>query len=549
MHNAQGTPIVPVARTVPQGLGRPASGNAWNALVGAALRSPAGWWLSAIAALAAVALLLRIPTFFPIGLTPDEGLYMLQAREWLKGGWPYIAVWDMHPPGAPALFAAAFALLGESLFSIRLLGALSITATAAALLLAVRAAGGPRSVGFAAGLMYIGHSLLLNGASTNTEILFAPFVALTMAAALSTCRRLAQGGAPPDVRDMLLMGLPMGLALVIKSVVVIEGSAAFLLVMGVAWRCGALPAPRLLRLALCYAAVCAAPTLLTGAQYLLRGELDAYVNANFIAPAHYLSDGASRTQALRQTALALLGCAWAFVLGVVAVLAPACRGGGWRRGPVSTWLLLLGGTAWFAASTIGIIVPRKFYDHYFLTWLAPLALVGAVGARQLSRALRTHHTSLAFAAVVLTATLSPWSSALSERVRTGFGLRNPVEDVARIVAATIPPGDPIYVVNEDPIIYMLAHAAVPTPYVFPEHLAAQADSRLGDGRELALIDKDAEVARILDEHPSAIVLHRGRWAFLRPRAASLIAAALARSYVQVAAVEAAGGMVEIWRRR
>jgi len=506
------------------------------------------WWLGSVSLLLVTALILRIPAFFPVGLTPDEGLYMVQAREWLRGGWPYVAVWDMHPLGAPALFAATFALLGESLFSIRLLGVLSVTATAAALILATRAAGGSRNTGLAAGLLYIGQSLLLNGSSTNTEILFAPLIVLCMAAALRTCHRLLHGGAPPGWRDMLLMGLPVGFALLLKSVVVMEGSAAFLLVILVAWRCGALTLPRLLGLALCYAVICAAPILLAGLPYLLRGEFAAYAYPNFIAPAHYITEGASRTEALRETALALLGTCWAFALTAVALLTLAWRPRPQRR-PAGTGLLLLASAFWFAAATVGIVLLNKFYDHYFLTWLPPLSLAGAVGARQLARSMRPARAGLAFALVVLAATLSPWSTALSERVRTGFGLRNPVSEVAQGVAAVIRPGDPIYVVNEDPIIYVLAHAGVATPYVFGAHLADQADSRLGGDSNPAMIDQAAEVARVLGEHPRAIVLHRGRWDSVRPDAAKLITAALAQDYALASTVEAAGGTVEIWRHR
>ncbi len=50
-----------------------------------------------------LALLLRAPGFPAAVLDPDEGLYLVQARAWLGGGWPFVAVWDMHPPGAPAL--------------------------------------------------------------------------------------------------------------------------------------------------------------------------------------------------------------------------------------------------------------------------------------------------------------------------------------------------------------------------------------------------------------------------------------------------------------
>ena len=506
------------------------------------------WWVGAIGFLFLAAFVLRIPAFFPVGLTPDEGLYMVQAREWLRGGLPYLAVWDMHPLGVPAVFAATFALLGESLFSIRLLGIISVTAAASALILVVRAAGGSRSTGLAAGLLYVGQSLLLNGSSTNTEILFAPLVALSMAATLRTCRRILEGGAPPAWRDMLLMGVPIGLALVMKSVVVMEGSAAFLLVVLVAWRCHALTLPRLAGLALCYAMVCAAPILLAGLPYLLRGELLAYAFPNFVAPLNYITESASRTEALRQVALALLGFCWAFGLGAVALVALVWRPRAQGR-PAGLGLLLLGCTFWFAAATAGIVTLSKFYDHYFLTWLAPLSVVGAVGARQLARSLRPAEARLAFALVVLAASLSPWAIALSERVRTGFGLRNPLVEVARDVSAVIRPGDPIYVVNEDPIIYMLAHGGVATPYVFPQHLADQTDSRLGSDSNPAMIDQLQEVARVLGQHPRAIVLHRGRWSSVRPDAAGLITEALARDYHLANTVEGAGGTVEIWGLR
>ena len=48
-----------------------------------------------------ISLLARGVGFIPSVLDPDESLYLLQAREWLRGGWPYVAVWDMHPVGAP----------------------------------------------------------------------------------------------------------------------------------------------------------------------------------------------------------------------------------------------------------------------------------------------------------------------------------------------------------------------------------------------------------------------------------------------------------------
>ncbi|WP_270938807.1 hypothetical protein, partial [Falsiroseomonas oryzae] len=81
----------------------------------------------------AAALLLRAPGFVASVIDPDEGLYLLQAVAWLEGGWPWIAVWDMHPPGAPALLALVHALVPDPVIAMRLAGALAVAATATGL--------------------------------------------------------------------------------------------------------------------------------------------------------------------------------------------------------------------------------------------------------------------------------------------------------------------------------------------------------------------------------------------------------------------------------
>ena len=88
---------------------------------------------------------------------------MLQAREWLRGNWPLDAVWDMHPVGAPALFAAIMGLLGEQIWVPRLLGLLGTWLTAWALYAMVRFATALPAIGLAAGLLYLAHTTLLGG--------------------------------------------------------------------------------------------------------------------------------------------------------------------------------------------------------------------------------------------------------------------------------------------------------------------------------------------------------------------------------------------------
>ncbi|MFM7610694.1 MAG: glycosyltransferase family 39 protein, partial [Alphaproteobacteria bacterium] len=173
-----------------------------------------------------LALLLRSFSFVAAVIDTDEGLYMLQAREWLDGHWPIVAVWDMHPVGAPAIFAVFMAIFGDDLWVLRALGAVCVAATASALFHAVRYAGGSPALGLAAGVFYIAHSGLLGGLATNTEILFAPLVGWAMALGLRGAVDALERSKPPRWRDMVVMGGLIGFALTLKPVTFFEGALA-----------------------------------------------------------------------------------------------------------------------------------------------------------------------------------------------------------------------------------------------------------------------------------------------------------------------------------
>ena len=60
----------------------------------------------------------------------DESVYFVQAQRWLHGEWPYsTGGWDLHPVGAPALLAAAFAVFGDAIWVGRVLASLMVGAT------------------------------------------------------------------------------------------------------------------------------------------------------------------------------------------------------------------------------------------------------------------------------------------------------------------------------------------------------------------------------------------------------------------------------------
>jgi hypothetical protein len=485
--------------------------------------------------------LLRWPSFIPSVLDPDEGLYVLQAREWLRGNWPFVAVWDLHPPGAPALIAGALATLGETLFAVRLLGALAVAATGLALHALVRAAGGPRLLGLGTGLLYVGSSVTLGGLATNTEILFAPLVTAAMALGVRAATRLARAAAPPSSAELALAGLAIGVALTIKPVAAPEGCLAFALLVGPAWWRGVLPTGRALAMAGAYAALCAAPTAALALAYAAQGELSTFVEAVILAPMRYVGEPIKAFRAARITLGAAVTLALPFALAAAALLPRPRRG---ARPAADAPALARIGAAWLAVATIAVVAPGQFYHHYFLIWLPPLSLLAALGARRLARRVPIGRGAAVFAGLVGAVALNAAAGATAPALLHGIGLRepDPTRRLAALIAAELPPGEPIYVVNYHPVTYFLARAGVPTRFAFPAHLAGHASVVTG-------VDADAELARVLATRPRLVVVDRGRWRELRPQAAAMVAAALAEGYALSATIPGERGTVELWRRR
>jgi 4-amino-4-deoxy-L-arabinose transferase-like glycosyltransferase len=485
----------------------------------------------------AASLLLRAIAFVPAVVDTDEGLYIVQAREWLRGGWPFVAVWDMHPVGAPALFALTFLLFGESIAAVRLLGALCVAATAWALYGAMRAGGGPRAAGIAAGLLYIAASLHLGGMATNTELLFAPPVVAAIAIGLRAARRALAAGEAPRWRDLVAMGLLIGAGFAVKPVVTPEGCLAFaLLTFPALWR-GALPLRRFLAMAAAYAGLCLLPTALFGLAYLLRGEFAAFLDGSFLAPFRYAMGRIAAGEAARLSLVAALILAWPFALAGLAAKRWAAR-----RGRVGR--LVRTGLLWLVVASLAIIGPGYFFQHYFLIWLPPLCLLAGLGAWRLARLARPALARPAFALVVGAVIADAWLDAFVPRFYqgTGYVRPDPVREVGRAVAAEIAPGDAIFVANYHSVIYFLAGAEVPTRFVFPAHLT-------GPFAQVADVDTDAELRRVLEGQPRVIVVDRGWWWTIRPAAAAMIKAALAEGYGLAATVMEERGPVEVWRRR
>jgi hypothetical protein len=486
------------------------------------------------------ALLARGAGFIPSVLDPDEGLYLLQAREWLRGGWPYVAVWDMHPVGAPAIIAAGLAAFGETVASARLVGALFVALTGFLLFRVVVLARCGRAAGLAAGTLYVAHSVLPGGLATNTEILLAPFVVAGFGLALLAARDVLDRQRPPAAWLVGAAGLCFGVALWIKQVAAPEACLAFAGLMGLAVWKGRMPVLGVLPRAVAFAVGCALSTAATGFAYYLRGELPLFLHANFVAPLLYVAKD-SDVDALVMLRLALasvIEMAWLLVAAAASFLALRHRRVDLHAVVVAAALL------WFIGSTAGIVLPGKFFAHYFLLWLPSLSVAAALGLREAVAWAAPRRPGAALLAVVAVIASMPVLGELAQLGRRGVGLRlpDPPRVAANAIARMVPPGETAYIVNYEPVVYFLARLPLPTRIPLWQQLAGEYGDAIGQ-------ESDAELARVLASRPYLIVVSQPKWRRVRPSAQKAIEAALEEGYDEAETVQGTDGVVEIWRRR
>jgi hypothetical protein len=330
------------------------------------------------------------------------------------------------------------------------------------------------------------------------------------------------------------------MALWVKQVAAPEACMAFAGLMALALWKGRMPVRGVAPRALAFAVACALPTALTAFVYFVRGDLPVFLHANFVAPLRYVARDADVDSLvlLRRVLAGMVGMAWLLIAAAASVLALRQRRVDLHAVLVATALL------WFAAATAGVVLPGKFYPHYFLLWLPPLCIAAALGLREVVVRMAPRRPGVALLGVVAIIGSMPVLSELATLGRRGVGLRlpDPSRTAANAVAALVPPGETAFVVNYEPVIYFLADLRLPTRMPLWPHLAGDYGNAIGQ-------ESDAELARVLASRPAVMVISQPNWRKVRPSARRSIEAVLDADYDLVESVQATDGLVELWRRR
>ncbi len=420
-----------------------------------------------------------------VSYDPDEGVYLVIAQQWLAGHLPYVAVWDQHPVGLPAILAAGGWLVGDVLVGARIGACIAVGLTAWLILRFVNTVTSGVVPGVASAVLYVICMNRLPALLAQTEV----FNNLLVVAAAYLLFSAARRPWPKDLPAVAGAGLLLGLALQVKYVVFPE--CVLLCCCYLAY----LRADRLdLRADLLRAGLMIAgglaPTILVCATYWWTGNWDVLWQANVSANLAYAADLPTFENFLPLIWNGLRSFS-ILVLVTAAVLWARISKPGNRHIRLRVWLAF-----WLVAGCLNIALPMKFYHHYFLALLPPLCIacgLALVRTGQLPSRLQRRLAAVALATAMLAL---PARAAL---LHAAILRVNNAVDAPRLIAADIArlgPGD-LYVYNDSPVLYYLTARLPPTRYVLPVELHDFASSSGARGAQ--------EIAAVIARRPHYVV--------------------------------------------
>lgn len=458
------------------------------------LRSPLQRWLGLLAVIA----LVRAAGFFFGLVNLDECDFALFGRLVRQGAVPYLGVVDNKPPLTYLAYALAEILGGEShwTFSIRVLGIVTVLLTSVSLFVAARAWTGDERSGWAAAWLGVAAGLC-ESPSVSAELLMNLPVALALAG-------LAYADRQWHPRFDLIAGAAAATAILFKQQAAILPLAAAVALIWEALSERRLLWPRLGSRLACLAAGFAVPWLFTAAWLAnlggLRASLEWLVLRNF-AQIGTSSSLFSPTRALGAVATCILA----------ATLLPwllALRGMRPLRGAFHRTLVVM-----LAFTAITVSLGGRYYEHYFLQFAPPLALLGAPELV----ALRGRWTGLRpiMRMIVLMLMVGPALGNIAFTMGRGLAGGYPTQDpktaeVAGWLAKHTAPSDRLFVWGDQSVIYCAADRLPGTRYlrtafhvgdVDPAHVDAASAAH----PRLSAVDVENTLADLETRAPSVVV--------------------------------------------
>lgn len=409
----------------------------------------------------------------------DEFFFSVVAREWLRGGLPYVDAFDIKPPGLFFVYAVAQAIFGASYATFKGMEIVAVALGAWALYVMLRPFASGRLALWSAALFPV-YTLAFGGTSSINMLLQLPFVIAAFGAVMTAtdgdvvlARRL---------RAAFLAGLAIGAAGMIKQTAIFEAAAAFALL----WAYG-VSGSRVKMLALLVVGA-ALPALAFSAYFLAVGHfrdmfdsiivlasqrLDADVIRGYGPEyAHWLTlEGATANAFLRSLPLVLLWGAALFALLRIDRIRSLV--------PLRIVAIVV---SWLAASFVAAVFGRMLCDYYLLGIVAPLLILAGLFFCCGMRLEPSRRRVALWASLVLAG-----ATLVYAEHRQLFGA-NPflVDNVldAKTIAAFrklgLERGDRLLVLNRGMELYTETGARPPTPYFHTTQLMSAFHTPVAD---------------------------------------------------------------------
>jgi Dolichyl-phosphate-mannose-protein mannosyltransferase len=415
-----------------------------------------------------VAFAVHVPMLSARAWNSDEAYAATQAQALNRGGRLYVDTVDRKPPVVPYLYAATFRLTGsDDLVPVRILAILADVVTALLLAAEARRRFNRDRAGLIAGLLFLGASAAFYATDFQAAN-FETFMLPTMVAGFVLAAR----------RRPLGSGVAIGVSTLTKQ----TGAATLLPAVWLIWQSARTRRGRGVGLlAIGFLAPIALAAALFGAHEFFRWV--------FTGDTGYLDTGGAVGYSVH---LGLRQTLW-FVLGNIAVVSLAVVSLRRHRANLDLWL-------WTGAGIIAVASGFRFFGHYYLQLVPPLALLATGPIVNASK------RALAVVAVVVAVPVAFFAQkALASHLsRTEVVAR----DLSAYVRRTVPENRRILIWGHLPEVYWQADRPPATRFATTGFLTGQSGGRPPSltGMQYAAPGAWTDFEADLRAHPPALVL-------------------------------------------
>lgn len=453
-----------------------------------------------------VLLIVRLPSFFFSVFDWDESTLIIMGQSILNGNIPYVGAWDIKPPLAYYVYAFFIALLGKSIFSIRVGGLLCIYC-ASILLFRTGKAIHDRTAGIITALfLIVSVSSGPSGLSTMTEHILLVPISLILYLLLTV---------HIDRKMVFFIGTILGMSVLVKTNVLFEGMAVFILLAA-----GFLPpatlSERLNKCAILLAGICL-PVLIMIYYYFANNELDLLLKTNFSAVFKYIGSEGSLPKKAEiffrniDENIRLNFVLWITFLPGVLFLGLRRK----RSNPYLSLALVI-----FVAQLFSLFLSgQPFGYHYLITSMPVLCLVSGVALSYWVSEKKTGRTiNYLVTIMILVAGLfyslqgnvvKHYREIISHLIQKQPLFNDSCYKIADFLETKGVKDHYIYMVNSCQIVYWLTESRYPTKYIHPSNLLIKEYMlRIIDGPDAT---KEKELRAIFDKHPVFIIHRADLW--------------------------------------